>query len=464
VKFGYSERARNGEKGFKMRDKQLSNENDMSEDDFCEDDTVVHMPGMDRPDWLDGPTPWLLDNKGNARVCEANVHAILTDHPDWSGVFAYNVLSESVVRQKKSPIGPAGPAEEEDVVNLAIWLQRQMGMAVKPSMLGAVISAVARVHSINEVCDYLDALKWDGHSRVAHWLSSYMRAEDTEINSAFGVCWLVSAVTRAYCPGCKVDTAIVFESPQGARKSTALAILGGAWFSDAELDFTTKAAAEAIRGQWIVEIGELSRLSRSEVNTVKAFMSRQSDRYRPSYAKLARDFPRRCVFAGTTNDPEYLRDATGNRRWWPVAVGKVDHEALRADRDQLWAEAVVLFRANTKWWLDDEELEKAAREEAEARYQVDPWEPAIEHWLTQPRTTELGHVTTERILLELFEKSVSGLTNVDSQRVGTCLRRLGWHKQKQIRVDAHRIRPYLPETSEAAVTTPVTGQEADDEP
>ena len=138
-------------------------------------------------------------------------------------------------------------------------------------------------------------------------------------------------------------------------------------------------------------------------------------------------------------------------------------EYIARRSDQLWAEAVVLFRDNTKWWLDDDVLEKAAREEAEARYQVDPWEPAIEQWLTKPRTTELGHVTTERILLELFDRSVGSQTNADSQRVGICLRRLGWHKQKQIRVDGHRIRPYLPETSEAAVTNPVTGQEADDE-
>ena len=435
------------------------------DEDWTADDPgeLVHLPGMDRPAWLQPSTPWLLDKKGNPTVCEANVHAVLTDHPDWAEVFAYNVLSESVVRQKASPLGPASPAEEEDVVNLAIWLQRQMGMAVKPTMLGPVISAVARTRQINDVCDYLDALVWDGHSRIAHWLSTYMRADDTEINSAFGACWMISAVTRAYCPGCKVDTAIVFESPQGARKSTALAILGGAWFSDAELDFTTKAAAEAIRGQWIVEIGELSRLSRSEVNTVKAFMSRQSDRYRPSYAKLARDFPRRCVFAGTTNDPEYLRDATGNRRWWPVAVGRVDHEALRADRDQLWAEAVVLYRANTKWWLDDAELERAAREEAESRYQVDPWEVEIEHWLTRPRTTEIGHVTTERILHEVFDRSPGAQTNTDSQRVGVCLRRLGWHKQKQLRADGRRIRPYLPSDESAAVTDPVTGQEAKNE-
>ena len=159
------------------------------------------------------------------------------------------------------------------------------------------------------------------------------------------------------------------------------------WFSDELADLGTKDAAQDLRGKWIVELGELSALNRGAVERVKAFMSRRVDHYRPSYGTRSQDFPRQCVFIGSTNADAYLGDETGGRRFWPVKVGAIDLDALKRDRDQLWAEAVAAYRADEKWWLD-KETEKAAAVEQGDRRIVDPWEWRI---LGLVRRTGRGH-------------------------------------------------------------------------
>jgi putative DNA primase/helicase len=190
--------------------------------------------------------------------------------------------------------------------------------------------------------------------------------------------WFLSAVARVYRPGCKADCAVILEGPQGAGKSSALAALvpDPEWFADDIADLGCKDSAQDLRGKWIIELGELSAMRRAEVERTKAFMSRAVDHYRPSYGRRSQDFPRQCVFAGTTNADAYLGDETGNRRFWPVKVGTIRLGALREVRDQLWGEAVAAFEAGEKWWLDAE-VEAAAAEEQGERRIVDPWEERV---------------------------------------------------------------------------------------
>jgi putative DNA primase/helicase len=237
--------------------------------------------------------------------------------------------------------------------------------------------------------------------------------------------WLIAAVARIYRPGCKADYVIIFEGPQGIGKSTCCRILAGdGWFADEIADLGTKDSAQDLRGKWIVELAEVAALRRGEIERVKAFVSRNVDHYRPSYGRRSMDFPRQCVFAGTTNADAYLADETGNRRFWPVKVTGLQLDALVRDRDQLWAEAVSRFRAGESWWLD-QEVEAFAAEEQEQRRQGDPWEEPILDWLG--RQTKAEHTVAE-ILQGALVREVGDWTQRDMNRVVRCLRANGYER------------------------------------
>ena len=237
--------------------------------------------------------------------------------------------------------------------------------------------------------------------------------------------WLIAAAARIYRPGCKVDHVLVFEGPQGVGKSTCLRILAGdEWFADEISDLGTKDSAQDLRGKWVVELAEVAALKRATLERMKAFISRNVDHYRPSYGRRSMDFPRQCVFAGTTNADAYLADETGNRRFWPVKVTGLRLEELVRDRDQLWAEAVVRFKAGEAWWLD-REIEAFAAEEQEQRRQGDPWEEPILEWLGRQTKTE--HTVAE-ILSGALRREVGDWTQADLNRVARCLRANGYER------------------------------------
>ena len=184
------------------------------------------------------------------------------------------------------------------------------------------------------IVDYLNGLKWDNVQRVDRWLSTYLGAADTPLNCAIGKIALVAQVRRAKQPGCKFDQIIIMESPEGWLKSTALTVLAGGSgnFSDQTiLGKDDKQQQELLRGVWVYEIADLSNIRKAEVEHVKAFASRTHDRARPAYGRTVVNLPRRCVIWGTTNNSEYLKSQTGNRRFWPFAIGEVDIRALERD-------------------------------------------------------------------------------------------------------------------------------------
>ncbi len=205
-----------------------------------------------------------------------------------------------------------------------------------------IVTDYARHNSFHPVRQYLDKLAWDGEARIGGWLVNYAGAEDNEYVRAVASIVLIAAVRRVRQPGCKFDELLVLESPQGTDKSTALGILAvnEDWFTDdLPLDADSKVLMERIAGRWLAELAELKGLRRSAVEHVKAMLSRRVDKARLAYGRMTTEQPRQCVFFGTTNDSEYLRDMTGNRRFWPVKIDKFDLASLRRDRDQLWAEA-----------------------------------------------------------------------------------------------------------------------------
>ncbi|MFN3462683.1 MAG: VapE domain-containing protein [Terricaulis sp.] len=299
-------------------------------------------------------------------------------------------------------------------------------------------------HSFDPVQDYLGRLIWDGRPRLETWLSRYVGAEDTPLHQAFGATALIAAVRRARQPGCKFDNVLVLEGlNQGEGKSSLLRILAGqeALFTDQEvLHLNVREQQEAIAGKWIVELSELAGISRGEVERIKAFVSRTHDRARPAYGRITVDQPRRCVFIGTTNQSQYLRDATGNRRFWPVRVGAIDLAAMREDRDQLWAEAAVREAEGCSLALP-QALWTTAAEAQSARMEDDPW---LENLAILRGDVIEGE---ERIA---FAKVVSVLgiaterqSTVVAKRIGDCMLRLGWAKpEKPFKLHGKSTRGY----------------------
>lgn len=413
----------------------------------------------------------LLNDQGKVRKCLANLSTIFHRDPRWQDKLAYHSLREAVVKVEPIPWHPddapampeAGPWTDADATRASAWLSREWGLDFPSKPIEEVIEAIARKRIIDPLVDYLGALRHDGVPRIDTWLSTYMGAADTPYTRAVGARWLISAVARAFKPGCKVDCVLILEGGQGIGKSTALRNLCAdpAWFFDDELPLGTKDAAQHIRGKWIVELGELSVLTRHELAVIKSFITRQVDTHRPSFGRRAVDLPRHCVFAGSTNEDTYLRDDE-NRRFWPVRCGDVDYDGLARDRDQIWAEATSRFLRGERWHVDSPELASLCRAEQEERVQGDPWEEAVSQWLNkllaQPcrahfrgptcECVRCKGVTASRALLGAVGVETARQTRADDARMGTILRRLGWKRGKLARRDGGRVRPFYPPTQD----------------
>jgi predicted P-loop ATPase len=277
------------------------------------------------------------------------------------------------------------------------WFESE-DIIANQSNIGRAIQAAARFNRFHPVQDYLNSLIWDGKPRIDTWLSVYLGADDSPYTRAIGPRFLISGAARILTPeGCKVDTMLTLEGPQGQGKSTALRRLFEPWYTDRMSAISTKDAAIEMAGIWGIEAAEMEAINRATTGASKSFISRQSDRYRPPYARHLVDQPRQSILVGTINpspDNGYLKDATGSRRIWPLGCGVIDIGALASDRDQLWAETVARFRAGAPWWLETPELEQLAAMAQAARFKSDVWEEPIKEWLGDRK------ITTVRELLE----------------------------------------------------------------
>lgn len=244
---------------------------------------------------------------------------------------------------------------------------------------------VSSQNKVNDVKEYLTGLKWDGVKRLDTLLIDYLGAEDTPYTRAVIRKSLCAAVARAVIGGVKYDYMPIFTGPQGIGKSTFLATLGRDWFSDSLTTFEGKEAAELIQGTWLNEIGELTAMTKQETSAVKQFLSKTHDIYRAAYGRQTNKYPRRCVFFGTSNDNEFLKDTTGNRRFWPVDVGLHEPkrsiwEELPGEVDQIWAEAYCCWMLGEPLYLS-KEVEALAEEQQESHRESHAKEGIIREFL-----------------------------------------------------------------------------------
>ena len=270
-----------------------------------------------------------------------------------------------------------GESIENAILVLRTAVIKQFGFDPKPEAIKSAVYRLCIAHAFNPVRDYLSGLQWDGEPRLDTWLTTYLGAADEPLNRAIGRKVLIAAVRRVREPGAKFDTMLVLEGPQGSGKSSAVKLLAGDFFSDAEIiGKHGREVQELCTGVWLYEISELAGLSKSDVERVKAFASRTHDKARPAYGYASVERGRTCVFIGTCNRDDYLIDDTGNRRFRPVATGTIDLATLKRDRDQLWAEAEAA-EAKGEALIIDQDLWGAAAERAAARLAVDPWEDTL---------------------------------------------------------------------------------------
>lgn len=313
---------------------------------------------------------------------------------------------------------------DERTTECRIWLHQAHGVRIGAADLDAVISLVAQQRAYHPVKDWLTTLTWDGTHRANTWLTDYLGCTSSPYSAAVGRKWLVSAVARIFEPGCKVDHVLLLKGAQGVGKTTALRVLAGAeWYSDSPLDIGNKDAFQSLPGLWIVELGELASVYRSQQETVKNFLTSTSDTYRPSYGRHAVTVPRGCVFAATTNDDVPLKDPTGARRFWPVTTGVADCMGLAAARAQIWAEALALYRTGEPWWFDRATESELAGPEQDAHTEVDPWEEVIDSWIDPFHHEPL---TTHRIMTDCLHVLTANLKQADKNRVANVMKRLGY--------------------------------------
>lgn len=306
---------------------------------------------------------WDLDGKGNKQVTVNNFVNAFKSDPLLNGLLAYDMLKETIVFTR--PSFTAKGSKKGDLVNdtdisiIKGRIERMHGI-YNDAKLNDAIEQVSSDNAFHPIKLYLESLTWDGVPRIDTFLVDYMGAEDNAYTREAFRKMLLAAVTRIYEPGRKFDTALVFYSEQGVGKSTLIQRLSKGWFNDSLTSLSGKESYEAIQFAWLVELAELSALRKSDVEAVKNFISKREDTYRGAYARRVKTHKRQCVFFGSTNDDEFLKDATGNRRFFPVEVKRTRKTRLifepefDAIVDQLWAEAMEGYMLGEALTLSDE--------------------------------------------------------------------------------------------------------------
>lgn len=335
-------------------------------------------------------TDWMaeldVDKKGNPKSTAKNIITILENDPMlkghlWHDLFTgFDLVKNGLPWDKR-----AVQWGNRDDANLRIYMEEKYEISGKDKIKDAKDAVLTR-HKTHPIREYLNSLTWDGTPRLERLIIDYIGAEDTELNRAMTKKHFTAAVARVMNPGCKYDYCLIIAGPEGIGKSTVLKLMGGDWFSDSLTTTEGKLGMEQLRGAWIIELGELSSIKRSDVEQVKGYITRQDDIYRAAYGTVVEKHPRQCVFCGTTNETYFLKGDTGNRRFWVIKVdADLRHysdyqQAIRNDRDQLWAEAVHYWKNNEPLYLP-QHLEAQARQK-QAEVNDDSDDPMLNMLLT----------------------------------------------------------------------------------
>jgi len=424
----------------------------------CEDFTC-HASDDELPAW-----ETLLDYDTKGRVVNSikNIRMILELDPEINGV-AYNEHIDQDVLTKPMPwrcpsAWHGAWWSDADDAELRGYIETHFGIWA-PGKVRDAMAGASRKRAFHPVKDYLNGLPvWDGVPRIDTLLIDYMGAENNQYIRSVTRKMFIAAVARIYVPGIKFDNVIVLNGEQGIGKSTLFKLLGNKWFSDALTlsDTANKEGAEKLKGYWLIEVSELAGIKRADVEMVKSFISREKDIYRPAYDRRTKEFPRQCIIVASTNaETGFLRDTTGNRRFWPIKVGhgtKKPWELTQDDVDQVWAEAKSYFKAGEPLYLTRDIEELAAEVQADAM-ELDDRQGLVEEFLDRklPEDWESRDLTERRlymqskdagavqrqavctmeILCELFGREPGRVDKKESYIIAGMLKRIrGWKRQE----------------------------------
>jgi putative DNA primase/helicase len=367
--------------------------------------------------------------------------------PTFSNSLALDEFSGEViwvrdVKLRVASIESGSKMTNRHILEMLDYAELEYGIEFKQHTMESSITTIAGREATHPVRTYLQNLYRNPSkaSSLDTWMIDYLKCEDTPLNRVIGARFLISAVARVMEPGCQADHMLVLEgSKQGEGKSSAIKVLfTDKWSSGGLKNLTDKDDKLKLRGKWCMEMGEMSVQSKSRREDVKEFITERVDTLRVPYGRSTEDYPRQCVFVGTTNESEYLEDDV-NRRYWPVKVGTVDLKGLAAAKDSIWAEAYKRYLDGCKWYISSDEtgLFDDIKEAQLSRRVQDAWEEPIAEFLEDKKSTTLPEI------YNLLGLSISNIKGYESKRIFHCLKVAGWIKKQQ-RVDGNRIWVYTP--------------------
>jgi putative DNA primase/helicase len=415
------------------------------------------------PDDDDGPD--LILHRGKPIDCRENVLYCLRGDPVLAGLVKLNTFTELHERSRETP-WERGPGEwdEEDDLMLGEYLLRRWKLLVKAtSSLRQGVLMAAREHKYNPIVDLIRSEKWDGTERLDHWLTDTFDIEERPYTRLIGRCYIKGMVARAMRPGCKFDYMLILKGDQGLRKSAAFRVLAEPWFTDNAIKVGDKDSMMAMQLVWIAESAELESLNKAETTAVKQFLSAQEDMYRPPYGAQIKKRPRHTVMGGTTNAETFLKDVTGDRRFWPLEVKAVNLDVLRNMRLQLFAEALHRLKAGEQFWPTREQEQELIFPEQERFKKEERWEDYLDAYVNADVLDDKDDPTgaTKRCnrdfftTMELYGKAlgikaerIDGTGQMDV-RISNAMKVLGFVKHRQT-TGTQRLRGWLRKPKESA--------------
>lgn len=447
-----------------------------------------------------------IDRAGVLHVdpCPYNAGLVLDAHPEFVDRVRYDEFANKI--RFRPPSWWLPPLvdrfwDESDTVHFRMWADKGL-CPQSPTHFGRetveeAVLAVGKHHVCHPLREWLEGLEWDGKERLPFWLEHFCGAEAGRYTEAVGCAWMVSAVARIFEPGCQADHMLVLRGPQGIKKTSLFRVLGGEYYASMQgVKLEDKDAKQKLLGKWIVEFAELEALHKSDVSTIKAYLTEVGDHFRLPYRRDFVEFARQCVFAGTINQGEFLKDETGNRRFWIVECGtpEIDVKRLAGVRAQLFAEAVARYRKSVAarergdkdgeerygWWLSraDEELAKAVQEE---NLTVGAYDELVGAWLESDSRLpgsmlaeaetigDVRYVTAELVVQHAMGREKGRWTMSEVLAVTAAMKRAGW-RAKRLRTPgegrAGRVRRLWsrPEDPQQSLPTGETKDGPDDLP
>ena len=372
---------------------------------------------------------WVLrlarDSKGGIKKLLSNLDLILRNDAELAGKIKLDVFSQRINCADATSSGMPfirqdGTWSANDTTKLCAWVSAKYRYGAALAEVDKIVHAIAADNGFHPVKDYLDSLTWDGTERLSYFLDDVFEAGRGEYCQKIGAGFFIGAVTRIYNPGAQVDSMLILDGAGGYGKSQSLAALvpDRSWYVDMTLEFGGQEFTRMLFGKWIVDMSEGTSMKKSDADRIKATITKMVDTDRPLYSSHTVDYPRQCVFVSTANDFEISDDFAMKRRMWLVECKSANPEYVKNNRDQLWAEAVVLYKKGEKYWDLPNDLVEEAHEN---RVVHDIWKETITGWVVGHATVTVVGIATDCLKLELQQ-----MTSVVEIRIRKCLKSIGW--------------------------------------